>query len=163
MIEVSINEDMVKRAKVRSLAMGAIRNSITRGEGNIAGFLGEEIIQSYIGGKIVGHKDYDIIYGNRLIDVKTKRCTSRPKGFYECSVAATSTHQECTEYIFVRIEWHKSRPNRWKRGWILGRISRDEYFYRSKKLKKGQVDRRNNFVVKADCYNLAISQLGDLL
>ena len=163
MIEVTIKQDMVNRAILRSRKMGSIRNSITSGQGNIAGFIGEEVVNEYIGGKIVDHYDYDLIVGHRLVDVKTKRCTSRPKGYYDCSIASTSTHQKCTEYIFVRIEWHKSKPNDWKRAWICGRIDRDEYFRKGRKLLKGQLDGSNKFVVKADCYNLRIEQLEDVL
>ena len=73
MIEVTIKQDMVNRAILRSRKMGSIRTSITSGQGNIAGFIGEEVVNEYIGGKIVDHYDYDLIVGHRLVDVKTKR------------------------------------------------------------------------------------------
>ena len=43
MIEVKITEDMKKRAWAKSREMGVIKNSIMKGDGNIAGFLGEEV------------------------------------------------------------------------------------------------------------------------
>ena len=39
MIEVKITEDMKKRAWAKSREMGVIKNSIMKGDGNIAGFL----------------------------------------------------------------------------------------------------------------------------
>jgi len=42
MIEIKITEEMKKRAWAKSREMGIIRNSIMKGDGNIAGFLGEE-------------------------------------------------------------------------------------------------------------------------
>ena len=162
MFEVEITKEMIKKAKERSESMGVINNSITRGRGNIAGFLGEEVVNNLISGQIVDKYDYDIIKGDLKIDVKTKRCTSPPKPFYECSIAKTSDHQRCDAYIFVRIEWHKSKPNEWKTAWILGVMGRDEYFSKATFLNKGDVDPSNNFVVKADCFNLKISELNEL-
>ena len=65
------------------------------------------------------------------IDVKTKRCTSKPKSYYDCSIAKTSLHQKCDKYVFVRIEWHKERPDEWKNAWILGELSKKDYFKKS--------------------------------
>ena len=93
------------------------------------------------------------------IDVKTKRCTSPPREYYDCSIAELSTHQKCDRYIFVRVEWDKNKPDEWKRSWVLGQIDKKEYFKKAVKLNKGDVDKSNNFVVKANCYNLKISEL----
>ena len=35
----------------------------------------------------------------------------------------------------------------------------DDYFEKAKKLTKGQIDPSNGFIVRADCYNVAISDL----
>ena len=85
------------------------------------------------------------------IDVKTKQCTSAPKPHYECSVAAFNTRQKCQAYVFVRV------CN--KDAWILGWESKKRYFQNSTFLRKGQIDRSNNFTVKADCYNMKIENL----
>ena len=45
MIIIPHTQEMIDRAKVRADQMGEIRNSITRGAGNLAGFLGEEAIK----------------------------------------------------------------------------------------------------------------------
>ena len=50
MIEVKITPQMKKRAWDKARKMGKLRNSITRGQGNIAGFLGEEIANAFIKG-----------------------------------------------------------------------------------------------------------------
>ena len=89
-------------------------------------------------------------------DVKTKRCTSEPKPFYECSVAAYNTKQGCDRYAFVRVEY---KNGRWGRAWVLGWLEKEEYFKNAHKLRKGQVDPSNGFKVKANCYNVAISDL----
>ena len=102
MIEIEITQKMKERAWRKARQMGEINNSITKGDGNIAGFLGEEIANNLIKGDIKNTYDYDIIKDGVKYDVKTKRCTSEPKPYYECSVAAFNTKQKCDYYVFVR-------------------------------------------------------------
>ena len=64
MIEVEITEDMKLRAWEKSKEMGVINNSIMKGDGNVAGFLGEEVANSVLRGIIVNTYDYDIVTGN---------------------------------------------------------------------------------------------------
>lgn len=156
MIEVKITEEMKKRAWKKSREMGEINNSITHGDGNIAGFLGEEIANTVIKGDISNTYDYDIVKGKTKYDVKTKRCTSEPKPYYDCSVAAFNTRQKCDHYVFVRIENVKGR---WGRAWILGSYNKEQYFKDARFLKKGNIDGNNKFKVKADCYNMPIKNL----
>lgn len=149
-------------ARQKAEEMGKLKNSITEGEGNVPGFLGEFIAAEYLGAEVSNTYEYDILAEEKRIDVKTKRCTSKPKDFYECSIAAFNTRQECDIYLFTRILWHKDKPKVWKKGWLLGWLPKEEYFEKATFLKKGQVDPSNNFTVKADCYNLKISCLNDM-
>ena len=156
MIEVKITEDMKKRAWKKSREMGEINNSITHGDGNIAGFLGEEVANTIIQGEINNTYDYDIIKDEIKYDIKTKRCTSKPKTYYDCSVAAFNTKQKCDHYVFVRIE---NVRGKWGRAWILGSYEKELYFKDARFLEKGKIDGNNNFRVKADCYNMPINKL----
>ena len=157
MIEVKITEDMKKRAWAKSREMGVIKNSIMKGDGNIAGFLGEEVANVVIGGTINNTYDYDLVaQDGTKYDVKTKRCTSPPKPYYDCSVANFNTRQKCDRYVFVRIE---NKNRRWGRAWVLGWLTHDDYFKKARKLTKGQKDPSNGFIVRADCHNVAISEL----
>ncbi len=157
MIEVKITEDMKKRAWAKSREMGVIKNSIMKGDGNIAGFLGEEVANVVIGGTINNTYDYDLVaQDGTKYDVKTKRCTSPPKPYYDCSVANFNTKQKCDRYVFVRIE---NKNRRWGRAWVLGWLTHDDYFKKARKLTKGQKDPSNGFIVRADCHNVAISEL----
>lgn len=155
MIEMKITKAMKERAAKKAQEMGSLNNSITKGEGNLAGFIGEEIANKLIKGKIKNTYDYDIV-SDYTYDVKTKRCTSAPKPYYECSVAAYNIKQRCDRYVFVRVECIDDVCTR---AWILGWIDKKEYFDKADRLVKGQVDPRNNFTVKADCFNLRIDQL----
>ena len=159
MIEVEITEGMKKKAWAKSREMGVIKNSIMSGDGNIAGFLGEEVANIIIKGEVNNTYDYDIITKSGIkYDVKTKRCTSPPKPFYDCSVANFNTKQKCDRYAFVRVE---NKNNRWGRAWVLGWLEHDDYYKKARKLTKGQIDPSNNFVVRSDCYNVSISELHD--
>lgn len=159
MIEIEITQKMKERAWRKARQMGEINNSITKGDGNIAGFLGEEIANEIIKGDINNTYDYDITKNGVTYDVKTKRCTSKPKSHYECSVAAFNTKQKCDYYVFVRIENLKGK---WTRAWVLGLYGKEKYFKDAKFLRKGQTDGDNYFKVKADCYNMEISNLNSV-
>ena len=158
MIEVVITGEMKKRAWAKSREMGVIKNSIMKGDGNIAGFLGEEVANSVIGGIINNTYDYDLVSNDITYDVKTKRCTSPPRDFYECSIAEYNTKQKCDRYVFVRIE---NKNGRWGRAWVLGWMNKKDYFKKAVKLKKGDVDESNGFVVRANCHNMKIKDLRD--
>ena len=102
MIEVKITEQMKQRAWRKAREMGEINNSITHGDGNIAGFLGEQVANEIIKGDITNTYSYDIVKDGIRYDVKTKRCTSKPKDYYECSIASLQKKQDCDIYVFVR-------------------------------------------------------------
>ena len=100
--------------------------------------------------------DYDLVFNNKKIDVKSKRVTSAPREYYECSVADLNTKQKCDFYVFTRIK------NDLSEGWILGYLEKEKYLADSKFLKKGSIDPDNNWKVSTDCHNLPISKLKDI-
>ena len=61
MIEVVVTQDMLNKAHNKSEEMGRLNNSITKGKGNLAGFLGEQIALQILGGKWSNTYDYDLI------------------------------------------------------------------------------------------------------
>lgn len=157
MIEVQITTNMVEKAKKKADELGVLKNSITSGRGNLAGFLGEFAAQAHMGGELVNTRDYDLLMPDGTkIDVKTKRCTSAPQPHFECSIAAFNTTQGCDKYVFVRV--HKD----FTKAWILGELTKEEYYSKAKFLQQGQYDPSNNWRCKADCYNVAISQLNEV-
>ena len=153
MIKVDINNEMLESARAKARDLGKLNNSITKGEGNLAGFLGEEVAKSVLGGYMHNTYQYDIIVADGITyDVKTKRCTSEPKEFYACSVANYNTKQQCDRYAFVRIKDNKE-------AWYLGWLDKKEYFDKAVFHKKGEEDSSNGFKFKSDCYNVPISEL----
>nr|QPI16365.1 MAG: hypothetical protein NIOZUU157_00256 [Virus NIOZ-UU157] len=156
MRHIKITDKHIKLAKKMSSSMGTLNNSITKGQGNIIGFLGEIIVAEYLNIVLSNTYDYDLIYKNKKIDVKSKRVTTPPKDYYECSIAALNTKQKCDLYVFTRIK------NDLSAGWIVGQLNKKEYLNNSKFLKKGEVDSDNNWKVLTDCYNLPINKLKDI-
>ena len=116
-------------------------------------YIGEEVAKSVLDGDIKDTYDYDIIYQNTKVDVKTKERTVAPKSYYECSVADFNTKQACDEYAFVSV------LNTLKEAWYLGKISKLDFYKKATFHRKGEVDTNNNFTFKADCYNIPISLL----
>lgn len=152
MIELT-DEDRSLASK-RSAEMGKLNNSIEAGGGNIAGFLGEIAAQRVYGGKIEHTYQYDLILPDgRTADVKTKRTSTAPREYYDCSVADFNTRQNCDIYIFCRVHYDKSRA------WVLGHYNKKKYIEDARFLRHGEQDGDNGFVVRADCYNMAISKL----
>lgn len=157
MLEVAITPEMKKSAIQKAEELPTLKNSITSGEGNLVGFLGEEVAKSVLGGTLSNTYDYDLILGSgKTVDVKTKKTGFEPKPHYECSVAEYNTKQKCDYYAFVRVDDQRDRA------WFLGVYEKDAYYRDAKLLKKGDVDPSNNFVVKANCYNLPIHKLKEL-
>ncbi len=154
MIRVEISPRLIEWAKGNGDSLGELKNSITHGGGNAAGYLGEALIVKHYGGAMSHTYDHDVVIDGCMGDVKTKRCTSPPKAHYECTVAATSTHQRPDEYFFVRVLEDLSV------GWILGYISAQDFFKNAHFHKEGDPDSsKPEWPFKADCYNMTISEV----
>lgn len=153
MYELDIDESIVQEAERKSRELGTLRNSITGGQGNLAGFVGEVLAQRVIGGTLENTYDYDLVSPSGVrVDVKTKRTTVKPKPFYNCSVADFNTTQNCDYYCFVRV--HENM----KVGWFLGVYPKDDFYRDATFNRKGEPD-GPRFKFTADCYNIRIDQL----
>ena len=158
MIELDITEDQILKAKGLAEDLGKLNNSITSGDGNLAGFIGEVVVADYIGAEHSNTYDYDLVsQDGKTIDVKTKRTNYPPREHYDCSVAAFNTRQKCDYYAFVRVKNDLSKV------WILGFYPKQKYFVDAKFHKKGEFDASNKFTFKADCYNMPINQLREVV
>lgn len=134
-----------------------LNNSVMEGKSNIYGAIGELALEKYLKSKnrVVDFEstfDYDMIVSGKKIDVKTKRTTVVPKDDYLCSVAAFNTKQRCDYYVFTRVSEKKDVA------YILGYISKGDFYSRSTFYKKGDID-VNGFVFKADNYSIKIKDL----
>jgi len=148
---------MIESCKEKAKNIGKLKNSITSGEGNLSGILGEYIVHQHLPNSLWKNTyDYDLIEDGKKIDIKTKRSKYEPLEFYDVAIAETSLHQDCDEYIFVTI------LNDMSKAWIVGGMKHKKYFEKARYMKKGEIDPSNNFTVKANCYNLQIKELEEI-
>ena len=150
---------MIRKAQERDEGQ-MNKRSFMKGEGNFVGFLGEYMVESIRSDfKHVDSFDYDFSCPKGTVDVKTKHQTVpfEPRGDYEASVDVNSMHQRVDYYIFCRV--FKDKTGQFKHGWILGGISKKEFLEKARRLKKGDQDGDNGYIVKQDCYNLRYDQL----
>jgi hypothetical protein len=154
MIEIKVSDETLLEARKQAVEMGMLNNSITRGQGNVAGFVGELVTAELLGATQENTYDYDLVLLNgETVDVKTKRTSVTPLPHYDCSVAKLSGHQTCDHYAFVRVK------NDYSTAWFLGMLPRLQYYDVARHMKKGDVDPDNGYVVKSTCYNLSIEDL----
>lgn len=156
-IEIDITPEMIVSAQAKADEMGELKNSIRRGKGNLAGFLGEEVVLTAFAGS-TSHNTYehDIKFEEVSFEVKTKDRTVSPKAFYEASVAKYNTKQIADFYCFVSL---LRVGDDYVKGFVIGIIPKEEYKKAATALKKGDYDARNRWTVSADCYNLLYSSL----
>lgn len=154
-----IPEKVLIKAVKRSKKLGRLHNSITGGGGNLAGYIGQILVAETLGAKDVDKRNYDLILNGVKYEVKTKRCTSKPKPEYECSVSKFNDTQQCDFFVFVRVKADLSKA------WILGRKARADFFKEARECKAGEVDEKSDrgWVFKANCWNLEISALEPLV
>jgi len=157
LIEVKVTNDMFVKAREKAIEVGRLNNSILNGGGNLAGFIGEQIVLQVLGGDWMNTYEYDLVINGKKIDVKTKQTSVVPLPHYECSITEYNAKQNCDYYAFTRVKKDFSV------GWYLGVMKKADYFYEAKYLKKGEVDPSNNYTVRATCYNLAIDKLKERL
>lgn len=158
MIELKITPEMVSSARAEAQELGSLRNSITSGEGNVAGFIGELLVADFYGAtRVSGNRNYDMTVGDLRVDVKTKRRTVEPAPHYFATVAAYNTKQECDYYVFTSVLTTLDF------GWICGWLSKDEFFEKAQFFRKDDPDPSGQFgwTFTADCYNVPLSELKD--
>jgi hypothetical protein len=155
MIEIYISDSQISRAE-KLYNFNELNGSITKGKSNIYGAIGEIIVYDYFLDYLsiiqCNTFDYDFIINDFKVDVKTKRTTVKPKDNYLCSISSFNIKQKCDYYFFIRV------LESFKIGYMLGFISKDEFYKKAVFNKVGEKD-NNYFKFKDDCYNIEISQL----
>lgn len=153
MQEVEVTKDIILDSIEKAKEMGKLNNSITGGEGNVAGFIGEFLVHDIIGGDLENTYQYDIVLPDgRTVDVKTTRTSVAPKADYSCNLSGINTRQETDLYAFVRVI-----SGTYERAWVLGYMPKEEFFKRATFHKKGTSSGR--FTYKSDTYSMEIKDL----
>ena len=164
MLQLPFDNEMIRTATEWAENLGGIYNSITKGDGNYAGRLGELALAKHLGVEVEDHKDYDLIYNDSKVEVKTKRRATKPKSNYTVNIAATSKHQKPDKYAFLSLEY----ADRDSGGnysdlqyiWLCGYKSSEQFFEEAEFWPKGTPD-PPFFKTHRDMYVLTIGELDD--
>lgn len=121
----------------------------------MTGFLGEVAFEktypqfAYVGDNSFTH---DYVYKGLKVDVKAKRCTSRPMLDYNASVVETKfSNFKADIYYFMRV--HENLQKVWLCGWC----PKKTIIHPRRFAKKGDVD-ADGFRFKCDGYNIALKK-----
>jgi hypothetical protein len=150
---------MQQVARQKAETLGSLKRSITKGKGNLVGYLGQLAVENaVVGMKREETYDYDLVCDGFRYEVKTKDRTVAPLPEYECSIAGYN-HSQATDYYIFTSTYRMLGTYIYETVYILGYIHQTEYIHKAKFMKKGDFDPANNFTARADCYNLPISEL----
>jgi hypothetical protein len=156
MIEIDITPEHIAEAK-DLYNFKILKNSVTQGDGNKAGALGEVIVRQYYNAIQKNTYDYDLIIDGITIDVKTKRHSAKltPTPLWTASVLDFNTTQKCEYYCFVGM------ADDYKKAYIYGFITKDNFYKTATFRKKGELDPygTKKFYFRADCYTMRVSEL----
>lgn len=168
-IELEIKKEWINESEINSENMGALKGSITKGEGNLAAFIGEIAVSEYLGYKRTNiHIDkndenenifhYDMFdKQERKVEVKTKRCTSIPLPEYATSICNNNIFQQCDYYLFTRVDIKRNKV------WLLGWLEKLDYFRNSVYCIENERDPdRTNFLFVRNCWNRYIKDLNKI-
>ena len=142
MKKYTVTRSQLQRAK-KLFDFKELNNSITKGEGNLAGAVGEIIVKDAYGGIGENTYDYDTIIKNYKVDIKTKKFSDY------------NTKQKCDLYCYVGVNESNTTA------YVYGFMKKKDFYDKAVFGKKGQIDPRGNgkWKFKSDCYNILIKDL----
>ena len=144
MQSLKFNQKMIDQASQWANDLGGIKNSITKGDGNYAGRLGELALAKHLNVGVEDHKDYDLIYNDLRVEVKTKRRATKPKPNYTVNIASTSRHQKPDSYAFLSLEYSdRDSAGHYSdllKIWLCGYKDADQFFEEAEFWLKGTTD-----------------------
>ena len=155
MIELPIHQHQIDLAREREKALpSTLANSIRRGEGIFIGLLGEILYCDAVEGTYLGTYQHDLIVNGNRMEVKTKERTVAPLWYYNCTVSAANTRQDCDYYVFMSILDDLTK------GWYLGYISKSDFFKKARFTGHDTLDVvGSSYHFRTDCYNIKICDL----
>ena len=159
MIEIDVTDTMLQEAQ-RRFDFGVLNGSITKGEGNLAGALGEVACIHYLRSRNftiedVSTYDYDFIVNGSKVDVKTKRVSVEPQPHFKVAVSAWNTRQQCDFYFFAYSMYDNSKV------YLAGYYRKHQFFTEAIFKQQGSTDDgdNSNFRFSYDCYVMRNDQM----
>ena len=156
MIKRNITNGQIQEAK-RLYNFKALTNSITEGESQIYGALGEVMAMDFLRSlnkpvQYVGSYDNDLEINGIKIDVKTIRTDKEPTNDFNLNISAFNTKQETDFYLWCSV------AQSMEYGYIIGYLAKDEFYSLAELKKKGEVD-FGEWVFKSDTYSTKVKNV----
>jgi len=134
-----------------------LKNSITNGESQVHGALGELIAMQVLQLRenhvdYVGHYDYDLICNGKRIDVKTIKSNHEPKDNYNANISAFNHTQQTDYYLWCYVSLDMTY------GYVIGYLEKDEFYKIAELKKKGEID-YGQWTFKSDTYTTKIKNI----
>ena len=130
-IPITLTKEMWDLAEKRCKNMPKYKDSLNNGKDKIIGAMGVIISEIYYkGSTFADTSEYDIIYNNKTIEIKSRTLEKRPSPYVEFLLPKLRK-QNSDYYLFCGI----SRKN--NIGWILGYLPRDEVFEKAQFIEAG--------------------------
>ena len=156
MIKRYLTDDQILKAK-RLYDFKKLCNSITEGQSQIYGALGEVMVMNffklyYENVEYVGSYDFDIKINGKKIDVKTIKTDKEPSKDFNANISAFNITQKTDFYLWCSV------AENMKYGYIIGYLEKDEFYKIAQIKKKGEID-WGNWMFKSDTYTTQIKNI----
>jgi len=156
MKKIYITPDQIEEAK-DLYNFKCLKNSITNGESQVHGALGELIAMQVLDLRdndveYVGHYDFDLICNGKKIDVKTIKSNHEPKDEYNANISAFNHTQQTDYYLWCYVSLDMTY------GYVIGYLDKDEFYRIAELKKKGDID-WGKWTFKSDTYTTKIKNL----
>lgn len=153
---IEISQELVEQAK-RIYNFKALKNSITNGESQLHGAVGELLAMQFLelrenDVEYIGCYDYDIICNGKKIDVKTIKTDKEPNDNFNANISAFNHTQQTEYYLWCSVSLDLSF------GYIIGIINKDEFYKIAELKKKGEID-WGKWTFKSDTYTTKVKNL----
>lgn len=134
-----------------------LKNSITKGQSQIYGALGEVITMEFLRSKgkevkYEGDYNYDLISNGKKIDVKTIKTDKEPNDEFNANIDANNTTQKTDFYLWCSVSVDMSY------GYVIGYLEKDEFYKIANLKKKGEID-HSEWTFKSDTYTTKIKNI----
>lgn len=156
MIKLNITDQQIIEAQ-KLYNFKALNNSITEGESQIYGALGEVMVMDFLRSlnkpvNYIGSYDYDLEINGKKIDVKTIKTDKEPTNDFNANISAFNTRQQTDFYLWCSV------AESMKYGYIIGYLEKDEFYRVAELKKKGQID-WGKWVFKSDTYTTKVKNI----
>jgi hypothetical protein len=144
---VPVRPDVLAWAIARNAERGVLPGSLTHGDGSVAGYIGEKVVEEFRGAVRHDTGSYDLLDPELgRVDVKTKRQNYAPRPDYLVDVSERQIRLEpCDCYVFCVCLYS------YETLWIQGYLPKPRFLEIARPMRAGEIVPSNGYAVKRDC------------